>query len=168
MKVVVAPDHHPSTNFERELRVFLAGSIEQDTAVEWQERLIELLAMVDRDILLHVVVFNPRRAAWDASWINSIENEDFRVQATWELDGIENADYVLFYFDPATKSPISLLELGLVAATPDGPRAIVCCPEGFWRKGTVDIVCERYNIPMVGTLEELATTMESCIPEPFP
>jgi len=168
MKVVVAPEEYPFEWNDRELWVFLAGSIEQDAAVEWQEKLIELLARVDRHVPIHLVVFNPRREAWDASWVNSIENENFRIQVTWELDNIENADYVLFYFDPATKSPISLLELGLVAATQNGPTAIVCCPEGFWRKGNVDIVCNRYDIPRVDTLEELASCLESFIPDPLP
>lgn len=163
MKVVVAPNEYAFEPNDREIWVFLAGSIEQDAAVEWQDRLISLLATLDRKTKLHLVVYNPRREAWDASWINSIENENFRVQVTWELDGIDNADYVLFYFDPATKSPISLLELGLVAATQDGPQAVVCCPEGFWRKGNVDIVCERYDIPMVDTLEGLVSYLQECI-----
>ena len=28
-------------------------------------------------------------------------------------------------------------------------------PEGFWRKGNVDIVCERYGAVMTSTLEEM-------------
>ena len=56
------------------------------------------------------------------------------------------------YFDPNTKSPISLLELGLFAQS---KKLIVCCPEGFWRKGNVDIVCDRYNIPNYDSLEKL-------------
>ncbi len=57
------------------------------------------------------------------------------------------------YFDPNTKSPISLLELGLYAAS---DKLTVCCPEGFWRKGNVDIVCERYGVEQVDTIEEFA------------
>jgi hypothetical protein len=54
------------------------------------------------------------------------------------------------YFSPETKSPISLLELGLHA---ESDRMIVCCPPGFWRKGNVDIVCTRYNIPLFNDME---------------
>jgi hypothetical protein len=32
---------------------------------------------------------------------------------------------------------------------------IVCCPEGFWRKGNVDIVCKYYEVRQVATLEDL-------------
>jgi hypothetical protein len=56
------------------------------------------------------------------------------------------------YFDPNTQSPISLLELGLHAR--DG-KLIVLCPEGFWRKGNVDIVCEKYGVKQVESFEEL-------------
>jgi hypothetical protein len=35
---------------------------------------------------------------------------------------------------------------------------IVCCPEGFWRKGNVDIVCSRYNVQQVQNIEELIET----------
>jgi hypothetical protein len=56
------------------------------------------------------------------------------------------------YFDPATKSPISLLELGLFAKT---GKLIVCCSEGFWRKGNVDIVCKRYGVMQVENLDKL-------------
>lgn len=55
------------------------------------------------------------------------------------------------YFDPKTKSPISLLELGLFART---GKLIVVCPKGFWRKGNVDIVCKRYEVKQVETIEE--------------
>ena len=30
----------------------------------------------------------------------------------------------------------------------------MCCPEGFWRKGNVDIVCERFGIPCVEDFEQ--------------
>lgn len=56
------------------------------------------------------------------------------------------------YFDPSTKSPISLLELGLYARA---GKMIVCCPDGFWRKGNVDIVCFRHKIKQVQTLDAL-------------
>jgi len=95
---------------------------------------------------------NPRRDDWDSSWEQKIENAQFKQQVEWELDALEYADWILMYFDPSTKSPISLLELGLFAET---GKLIVCCPEGFWRKGNVDIVCEKYGVPQVDSIEEL-------------
>jgi hypothetical protein len=55
-------------------------------------------------------------------------------------------------FDPKTMSPISLLELGLHSKS---NKMVVMCPEGFWRKGNVDIVCEKYNIKQVKNIDEL-------------
>jgi hypothetical protein len=57
---------------------------------------------------------------------------------------MDEADVIVLWFDPKTKSPISLLELGLHA---QDEKMVVYCPEGFWRKGNVDIVCERHGIP---------------------
>jgi hypothetical protein len=126
-------------------RVFLAGSIEMGAAVDWQ-------ATVTRSFAdLNVLVCNPRREAWDASWPQSIDFAPFREQVEWELEALERAHLILFYFAPNTKSPITLLELGLHAKR----KAIVCCPEGYWRKGNVDVVCRRYGIEQSATLETL-------------
>jgi hypothetical protein len=56
------------------------------------------------------------------------------------------------YFDPSTKSPISLLELGLFARS---GKIKVICPDGFWRKGNVEVVCNYYNIPFYNNLKDL-------------
>jgi len=121
--------------------VFLAGSIEMDKAANWQ---LELSAELEK--IPNLTILNPRRSTWDNSWEQKVDNPVFRVQVDWELDGIEASDTIIFYFDPNTKSPITLLELGMVIQMirPEkGQRAIICCPEGFYRKGNVDIVIER-------------------------
>lgn len=69
-----------------------------------------------------------------------------------ELHGLEKSSTVAMYFDPKTKAPITLLELGLHASK---NGLIVCCPEGFWRKGNVDIVCENYGIETAIDLNDL-------------
>lgn len=56
------------------------------------------------------------------------------------------------YLDPNTKSPISLLELGLHA---NSKKLWVVCPDGFWRKGNVEVVCSLYDIPLFNSLDEL-------------
>jgi Nucleoside 2-deoxyribosyltransferase like len=127
--------------------VFLAGSIEQGAAVDWQRALSTALADCP------VTIFNPRRAKWDASWPQSAADPRFREQVQWELDALDRADVIAMYLDPATRAPVSLLELGLFART---KRMVVCCPDGYWRKGNVEIVCERYGVDTVQTLDELA------------
>lgn len=58
------------------------------------------------------------------------------------------------YFAPSTRAPITLLELGLFAQS---GKLLVCCPEGYWRRGNVEVVCARYGIPMVADLAALIT-----------
>lgn len=126
--------------------IFLAGSIEMGIAENWQERLEKEFQ--------GWVILNPRRLDWDSSWEQIKENKQFNEQVTWELSGIEHADIVVVYFDPATKSPISLMELGILSHLKPS-KTIVCCPEGFYRKGNVDIVCDRYRIKNFNNLDSL-------------
>lgn len=124
--------------------VFLAGSIEMGKAEDWQTSLGKFFGRFDYDVL------NPRRDDWDSSWVQTFENPNFYQQVTWELNNLDKASIIVLYFDPDTKSPISLLELGLYA---DSGKIYVICPDGFWRKGNVDIVCNKYNIPLFNDLE---------------
>lgn len=119
--------------------VFLAGSIEMGNAENWQDTLAKVFEKNNWDVL------NPRRDDWDSSWIHEFTNPQFFQQVTWELNALEHADLIVMYFDPKTKSPISLLELGLFARS---GKLKVVCPNGFWRKGNVDIVCNYYNVPL--------------------
>jgi hypothetical protein len=128
------------------INVFLAGSIEMGVAEHWQKRVIDALS--DKPIRF----LNPRRDDWDSSWSQDIHNDQFVEQVVWELTSLEQSHLVIMYFDPNTKSPISLLELGLHARE---QKLIVLCPEGFWRKGNVDVVCEYYGINQVDTFDEL-------------
>ena len=143
MTEIKAPKPFPSA--ERPW-IFLAGSIEMGTAEMWQRRITGLLSARTGTIL------NPRRDDWDATWDQSSQNTKFREQVEWELFAMEECDKILMYFSPGTKSPITLLELGLFA---HDPKLVVCCPQGYWRKGNVDIVCRRYGVKQVETLEEL-------------
>ncbi len=125
-----------------DVSIFLAGSIEMNTAEEWQNYVQETLKDLD------VTFLNPRRDDWDSSWTD--KSVVFNTQVNWEMNRLDSCDIIFMYFSPETKSPISLLELGLHA---ESDRMIVCCPPGFWRKGNVDIVCTRYNIPLFNDME---------------
>lgn len=114
-------------------------------AENWQDKIIRLLKNET------VTILSPRRDDWDSSWVQKIENNQFREQVEWELHGQENSDVIPVYFDPQTKSVITMLEIGLF-----NRKCIICCPEPFWRKGNVDIICERYGIPQAKDLDALA------------
>lgn len=148
--MIVKPPH--SIVVERWPRLFLAGSIEMGKATDWQARAAELF------VPSGFTIFNPRRDDWDPSWEQSIDNPRFVEQVEWELNALEAADFKLFYFEPGTMSPITLLELGLHAHAaqqkiPGIENMAVVCPKGFWRKGNVDIVCRHYGVPMFDTIE---------------
>jgi len=140
--------------------IFQAGSIEMGKAEQWQERMAK--EFVDND----VTFVNPRRDDWDSSWVQSIDNPQFNEQVNWELDGLALSDIVVFYFDPETKSPITLMELGYLAGMyfqDMDKNIIVCCPDGFWRKGNVEIICDKHNIKLVNTFDELVQLLKSRI-----
>jgi hypothetical protein len=124
--------------------VFLAGSIEMGKAEDWQAMIQEKFSGTS------VTFLNPRRDNWDSSWKQRKSNPQFRHQVEWEIAKQEEADIIFMYFAPGTKSPISLLELGLFA---DTTKLIVCCPDSFWRKGNVEIVCEKFNIDEFNSLD---------------
>lgn len=125
------------------LILFLAGSIEMGKAENWQKTLIEDL---EKSIDKGLSIFNPRRDDWNSSWEQNQSNDHFNHQVNWELNSIERSDIIFVNFIPETMSPITLLELGKISER--GNRDIVvCCPEGYWRRGNVEIVCTRAGIP---------------------
>jgi hypothetical protein len=124
--------------------VILYGAILPEPA--WQTSLAASLSHLPIDIL------DPRRDDWDSSWVEDISFPLFKEQVAWEMDHAQVASVIVFYFAPGRETPITLLELGMYAAS---RKAVVCCPEGFYKRGNVQMVCERYGIEMVGGLEEL-------------
>jgi hypothetical protein len=146
-KVIKAPEPLPvqRVNGIVPRSVFLAGSIEMGKAVDWQKE-------VTKEVTNYMdYIFNPRRDDWDSSWTQSINNPQFNEQVSWEMTALDIAQVIFMYFAPETKSPISLLELGLYASS---NKMIVCCPREFWRRGNVEMVCDRYTIPIYDSLTE--------------
>jgi len=133
--------------------IFLAGSIEMGAAEMWQERVVQMLEDS------HWTILNPRRDDWDNSWQQSLEDERFVEQVQWELQGLETCEKAIVYFAPDTKAPITLLELGLLSQMKEPEDILVVCPDGFYRKGNVQVVCDRYRIHMYKTLEDAMTAL---------
>lgn len=127
--------------------VFLAGSIEMGAAEDWQSQVEARLKGI------RGVVLNPRRDDWDSSWTQDLNSPNFVEQVEWELHGLEKCNTIMMNFDPDTKSVITLLELGLYARYSEKLR--IHCPEGYWRKGNVDIVCREYGVMQFPTLDAL-------------
>jgi len=126
-------------------RVFLAGSIEMGNSIDWQSNVIDEMENSN------ITIYNPRRDKWNSEWEQLERSPEFNFQVNWELNRLDQSDVILMNFLPDTKSPISLLELGLYATS---GKIIVVCPDGFWRKGNVQIICTRNNIPLFNNLED--------------
>ena len=150
-QIIYSPHPIPASSLPK---IFLSGSIDNGQAVDWQTRLCNVCAE------LEAIFLNPSRPDWDSTWEPVKSNPLFREQVSWELDNLEQADLIVVYITADSKAPITLLELGLHARQ---PNLIVCCEEGFWRKGNVDIVCERYGIKQVENFDGLVELIQAHI-----
>ncbi|USP79907.1 hypothetical protein yc1106_07181 [Curvularia clavata] len=147
------PPHAPTY---RKFSVFTAGSIEMGNAVQWQKHMTALLSH------LPITVCNPRRGHWNPNVTPLARDEDFRTQVEWELAALEQVDVICFFFDVMTKSPVSLLELGLWAGS---GKVVVCCGDDYWKGGNVELTCRRYDIPFVKSFTELVPAVEKMLVE---
>jgi hypothetical protein len=110
--------------------IFLAGSLDLAAARNWQKDLVTALGARPVEVL---------------SAAERTSQASPREQIERELDGLERADLVAMWFPAETIAPITLLELGLTARA---DKLVVGCPDGFWRKGNIEVVCSRFCIPL--------------------
>jgi len=126
--------------------IFLAGAIDMGSAVDWQTEVVKHLESKKDESTTSIGVFNPRRNDWDETWKQDINNSKFFEQVSWELSHIDNCDIAVVYFTKDSKAPITLMELGKLSEIKPPEHIIVFCPEGYHRKGNVDIVCYKKGI----------------------
>ena len=127
--------------------VFLAGSIDNGKSGNWAQTLTDSISDLKINIL------NPRRDDWNPDVDQSIDDPMFNEQVHWELRGMEVAKTIAMYFEPESISPITLLEFGLWVRS---GKLIVACPPGFWRRGNLEVTGDRYDVPIMNSLEELS------------
>lgn len=128
-------------------KVFLAGTIDMGNSRDWQKEMYERFSKMDGRYIL----FNPRQENWDASRPGEMD-----YQVRWELDHLEEADIILMYILGTSKSPISLLEMGLHAK---GGKMVVICEEDFYRYDNVRITCDYYDVPLFSDLDSFLREM---------
>ena len=134
MESYKAPEKYPNDN---KFTIFLGGTIEMGNSIDWQKTLTESLKEFD------VRILNPRRDDFDKSAEQSIKNPYFKDQVNWELDGLDRADIIVMNLLKDSLSPISMMEIGLY--TKENKRMFICCPDGFWRKGNIEVIVDRYR-----------------------
>ena len=122
--------------------IFLAGTIDMGNSIDWQTQTISALSDYD------VNIFNPRRNDWDSSWEQRATNEQFRYQVEWELKHLRRADVVFINILPDSKSPITLLEMGLFIH-----KCVIVCPDEFYRSGNIQITAEFFYAPFYSDFE---------------
>ncbi|HIQ16339.1 MAG TPA: hypothetical protein EYH38_12375 [Leucothrix sp.] len=143
MAIVIKPPMKVEWNTKQS--IFLAGTIDNGNSIDWQSIVVKSLSH------LEVLILNPRRDDWNSTWEQSINNPQFKEQVEWELDGLERVDQIFINFASHSKSPITLLELGLYASK---TNITLVCPPDYWRRGNVEVVAERYNISLCEKLDE--------------
>jgi nucleoside 2-deoxyribosyltransferase len=141
---IIKPDS-PDQDATNLVRVFLAGSIDNGKASPWADQVAEKLSD------LRVAAYNPRRDNWLPDLEPRMHEPVFAQQVNWELNSIDEADIIFFYFERDSVSPITLQELGYSIGRDE--HVVVCCPDGFWRKGNVEVMCSRNGIHVYNTLD---------------
>lgn len=138
---------HPHENIEDKIlsestKIFLAGTIDRGNSIDWQAQVQDMFTARHG----RYVLFNPRQQEWHPEKAGEMD-----YQVNWELEHLEKADWILMNFLPESKSPITLLELGLHARS---GKLLVICPEKFYRYDNVRITCQNYNILMFNSIED--------------
>ena len=129
-------------------KIFLAGTIDMGKSRDWQKEIYERFVGMDGRYIL----FNPRQENWDASRPGEMD-----YQVRWELDHLEEADMIIMYILGSSKSPISLLEMGIHAK---GGKMSVICEKDFYRFDNVRITCDYYGVPLYENLDSFLETLD--------
>ena len=118
--------------------VFLAGTIDNGNSKDWQKEVIDILEKEN----ISLEIYNPRREHWNPN----PSKEEMEYQIKWEQDHLDKATIIVMVLSDNSKSPISLLELGLYATS---GKLIVFCTDNFYRYDNVRLTCEKYNIELI-------------------
>ena len=124
-------------------KVFLDGTIDMGRSADWQAALV---ARFRDSIGGRWLFFNPRRREFHAS------PAEMEYQVAWELAHLEAADLIVMNLLGDSRSPISLLEMGLYARS--GKLFVACSPD-YYRYDNVRITCRRYGVPLYDSLTAL-------------
>lgn len=122
--------------------IFLSGTDDTECSPNWHDWVAQWLQN------LPVTVFNPRGNGFNPKSSKYTRN----LLVDWEMDYINVADLIILYFYPGTLSTTSLLMLALYIGSKKS--IVVCCPNGYWKKKAVQVLCQRGSIALFETSEE--------------
>lgn len=132
MKLLTAPNFLDPDEFSSSVKVFLGGSIESGSAINWQDDIISEFNGYD------VTFLNPRRPTW-----TDLSNEALQQQVNWELFHQKTADVLIYYFADGTISPVTLFEVGLFSN--NGTPMFVYASEKYFRQLNLKFSNEFFN-----------------------
>lgn len=130
-------------NKDYQMSIFLGGTIDMGNSRDWQQEFIRELVKASENIKEQnatIAIFNPRRPPKQGS---SNPNFNLKEQIHWELTHLEKADTIIMYIIGTSKSPVSLMELGLFARS---KKLTVICEPDYYRYTNVEETCKFYNV----------------------
>ncbi len=122
--------------------IFLAGTIDMGNSDDWQAGLVRTFSSNEGRYIL----YNPRRSTFTNT------PEEMEYQVNWELDHLEKSQIIIMNILGSSKSPVTLLEMGLFLRS---GKLLVACEPDYYRYSNVSITCSRYNVPLYDSLISL-------------
>lgn len=122
--------------------IFLAGTIDMGNSEDWQAGLVRTFSSNDGRYIL----YNPRRSTFTNT------PEEMEYQVGWELDHLEKSQTIIMNILGSSKSPVTLLEMGLFMRS---GKLLVACEPDYYRHSNVRITCAKYNVPLYDSLTSL-------------
>lgn len=122
--------------------IFLAGTIDMGNSENWQAALVETFSSSEGRYIL----YNPRRDTFTNT------PEEMEYQVNWELDHLEKSQIIIMNILGSSKSPVTLLEMGLFMKS---GKLLVACEPDYYRHSNVLLTCARYNVPLYPSLQSL-------------
>ncbi len=134
-------------------KIFLAGSVNNGKAVDWQTRAITYMETQWTEN--NAVVYNPRRPDGEFLPENEVE------QATWTISMLNAVDYIILHLAGDSGSPISTFELGLFV---NDKRLHLSIDDSYVRKEIIEIHYDFFGVGQIhDTLEDSIDAIESKI-----
>ena len=121
------------------MKIFLAGTIDDGKSTDWQGEIVKYFE--DNHKYKDLIIYNPRRYDFP----EHPKEEDVRAQIRWEQERLDIADHIVMVFKDGSKSPITLLEMGLYAKS---DKLTVFCSENYWRYWNVSETARKYHFPL--------------------
>ena len=134
--IIIAPSEIKVNKYKT--KVFLGGTIDSGNSEDWQKVICKEFINNNEYIIL-----NPRRDNWPDDG-----SEEVIRQIKWEHKRMDEADIIVMNLLPDSKSPISLMEIGMYN---ESGKLLVFCTDKFYRFDNVKIVCEKYKIELFET-----------------